>query len=782
MNNIDLRSIAESRLISEKALNNEKLEKLSVDEISLVVHDLQVHQIELEMQNEELLKTQAELDETKARYFDLYDLAPEGYLVVSEEGLILESNLTAAALFGVPRAKMNKQRLSQYIHKEDQAQYYRHRKELFRSLTPQECELRMIRDDGTIFWAHMKATVIMTEGVATCRLIVSDISERMQTELQLKLRTFDLLESQRIAHLGTWKLKLSTNQVVWSEELYKMYGFDPTIPPPPYTEHMKLFTPESWDKLSTSLENTRTTGTPYELELETKRSDGTNGWMWARGEAETDAYGNIVSLWGAAQEITERKEIELALIKSEEKYKSLVMSMDQGLALHEIILDANGTPVDYIFLDINDSYTRLLGVTRDMCIGKRIKEVMPQVEQYWIDIFGKVALTGEPSYYENLLATTGRYYSTYAYSPKKNQFAVLVTDIDDRVRREEEIEYLSYHDQLTGLCNRRFYEEELKRLDTERNLPLTIAMGDINGLKLINDSFGHQVGDEQLKKVAEVLKGCCRADDIIARIGGDEFVIILPKTDTPEAEKLIVRINNFTSKNKVENLDISISFGYETKTKKAQKIEDVFKGAEDHMYRHKLYESASIKNKMIEIIMNTLFEKNPREMLHSKRVSEICEFIAKCLNFGNDDILETKLAGLMHDIGKIGIEEKVLSSTGKLNEEEWKEIKRHSEVGYRILSSSNEFSEIADHVLAHHERWDGAGYPKRLKGEEISIQARIIAIADSFDAMIGERTYKQALSVEEALEEIRRCAGTQFDPEIAKVFVTQYKGSDANIS
>jgi diguanylate cyclase (GGDEF)-like protein/putative nucleotidyltransferase with HDIG domain len=341
---------------------------------------------------------------------------------------------------------------------------------------------------------------------------------------------------------------------------------------------------------------------------------------------------------------------------------------------------------------------------------------------------------------------------------------------------------LSYHDQLTGLYNRRFYEEELKRLDTERNLPLTIAMGDINGLKLINDSFGHQVGDEQLKKVAEVLKGCCRADDIIARIGGDEFVIILPKTDTPEAEKLIVRINNFTSKNKVENLDISISFGYETKTKKAQKIEDVFKGAEDHMYRHKLYESASIKNKMIEIIMNTLFEKNPREMLHSKRVSEICEFIAKCLNFGNDDILETKLAGLMHDIGKIGIEEKVLSSTGKLNEEEWKEIKRHSEVGYRILSSSNEFSEIADHVLAHHERWDGAGYPKRLKGEEISIQARIIAIADSFDVMIGERTYKQALSVEEALEEIRRCAGTQFDPEIAKVFVTQYKGSDANIS
>ena len=583
-----------------------------------------------------------ELDYAKARYFDLYDLAPEGYLVVAENDQILQANLTAANMVGDTRTNLLKQRLFAYIHKDDQDSYYLHRRKLFETLTPKECELRMKKNDGTIFWGHLKATVGVDEGASICRLILSDI--------------------------------------------------------------------------------------------------------------------------------TDRKQMELALVESEEKFKSLVMSMDQGLAMHEIILDVDGKPIDYVFIEIYESYSRLVGLTREMCIGKRVKEVMPLVEQYWIDTFGKVALTGESCYYENYFETTGRYYSTYSYSPKKNQFAVLVSDITERTFREKEINYLNYHDQLTGLYNRRFYEEELERLDTARNLPLTIAMGDLNGLKLVNDSFGHRIGDELLKKVAEIIKRGCRADDIIARVGGDEFVIILPNTDSSEAEKVIARINKFAIGEKVNKIKVSISFGYETKTDKKQKIEDIFKGAEDHMYRHKLYESNSIKSKTIDLIMNTLYEKNHRELLHSKRVSEICEYIAKGMNLSIDDVSQIKLAGLMHDIGKIGIDEKVLNSTGKLDDLEYKEIKRHPEISWRILSSCNEFSEIADFVLGHHERWDGQGYPKGLKAEAISLPARIICIADAYDAMTSVRTYKEILSEREAIEEIKRCAGKQFDPEIAKLF------------
>ncbi len=273
----------------------------------------------------------------------------------------------------------------------------------------------------------------------TSALLISKIVQTKQIEKELRESERDLRKSQEIAHLGSWRVDLETNQVKWTEELYKMYGFDPSLPPPPYFEHKKLFTPESWEMLSRAMERTRKNGIPYELELETVKKDGTNGWMWVRGEAIKEPDGRITGLWGAAQDITERKKIHTALEESEEKFRLLFTAIDQGLAVHKIITDENGKPIDYIFLDINESYTRLLGVTREMSIGKRIREVMPKVEQYWIDIFGKVALTGEPSYYENFLETTGRYYSTYSYCPKKNYFAVLVNDITERKLAEEAI-------------------------------------------------------------------------------------------------------------------------------------------------------------------------------------------------------------------------------------------------------------------------------------------------------------------------------------------------------
>jgi putative nucleotidyltransferase with HDIG domain len=169
--------------------------------------------------------------------------------------------------------------------------------------------------------------------------------------------------------------------------------------------------------------------------------------------------------------------------------------------------------------------------------------------------------------------------------------------------------------------------------------------------------------------------------------------------------------------------------------------------------------------------MNTLYEKNMREMLHSKRVGESCEALAVKMHFDNGDTNKIRLAGLMHDIGKIAIDEGILNKAGKFTKKEFDEIKRHSGIGYRILSSVNEFSDIANFVLEHHERWDGQGYPKGLKGDEISIQGRMICIADAFDAMTSERTYKERLSVMEAIDEIRMCAGIQFDPDITENFI-----------
>jgi diguanylate cyclase (GGDEF)-like protein/putative nucleotidyltransferase with HDIG domain len=359
---------------------------------------------------------------------------------------------------------------------------------------------------------------------------------------------------------------------------------------------------------------------------------------------------------------------------------------------------------------------------------------------------------------------------------KPSKVVGTIQDITEQKKKEEEVSYLSYHDQLTGLYNRRFYEEELGRLDTERNLPLTVIMGDVNGLKLVNDSFGHAVGDKLLVKVADIIKKSCRGDDIIARLGGDEFVIILPNTEGAEAEKMIQRMNKLASEEKIGGLDVSISFGYETKLKEDQNIQDILRNTEDHMYRHKLYEGAGMRSKTIELIMSTLYEKNNREMLHSKRVSQICEVIASNMNFDKDYVNQISIAGLMHDIGKIGIEEGILNKQSKLSDEEKREMQRHSEIGFRILNSVKEFSEIAEYVLEHQEKWDGTGYPRGLQGENISIQARIIAVADAFDAMTTYRTYGNILSEDQAVEEIKKCSGEQFDPEIVKVFVEKVLG------
>jgi len=470
-------------------------------------------------------------------------------------------------------------------------------------------------------------------------------------------------------------------------------------------------------------------------------------------------------------DFTDRHQVEIALKESEERHRLLITQMTQGLAVHEVLFDQSGNPVDFRYLDANASYERLVGLKREDIIGKRALEIAPGMDKSWIRKYGAVAMTGQPIYFEYYDQDVNKYFENVAYSPRFKQFAVIISDVTKRKQAEQQIGYLSYHDYLTGLYNRRFYEEELGRLDIPENLPITLIMADVNGLKLINDSFGHVMGDELLKKAAQLISETVPENSVVARLGGDEFIVIMPQTDIFQAVEVINDLKAKTSNEKIGAFEVSISFGYEIKETEEQDIQEIYKRAEDDMYRHKLYESNSIKNKTIELIMNTLYEKSSREMLHSQRVSEICKAIAVKMKLSNDTVNQIGAAGLMHDIGKMGIDEKILNKEGHLNFEEWQEIQRHPEIGYRILSSSNEFSEMSKYVYQHHEHWDGKGYPQKLKKEEISIQARIIGVADAYDAMTCDRTYRKGLSQKEAVRELSKNAGTQFDPEVTRIFI-----------
>lgn len=470
--------------------------------------------------------------------------------------------------------------------------------------------------------------------------------------------------------------------------------------------------------------------------------------------------------------IIQREQInQLQLTRfAEKRFRSLFEQAQIGICY----LDMNG-----YFINTNDYFNQMFQYTSDELKPLNIRDLNDNTEfnqnyaltqllndQNAIDHTVEKPLKRKDgsSFWANVSVSRIRF-------NQEDIYMSTVIDISERKKAEEMMHYLNYHDQTTGLNNRHYYEMNISKYDREENYPLTLIKIDINGMKLINDAFGYEMGDTLVKKVVGLIKPIVYNSDMFCRFGGSDFIILYTKVQKPYIDIIMAQINHMMTNETIQNIKVSVSSAYAMKNTIDEDLNSVLKKAEMRLSREKLIDTSSMLSRTIEIIMNSLYEKNSREMEHSKRVSYWCEKIAQRMNLDSHIVSKLRIAGLMHDIGKIGIPDSILDKPDRLTEEEFNLIRKHSEVGYRILSAANEFSEIADYILAHHERWDGMGYPKGLKGNDIPIYARIISVADSFDAMTSDRAYRKAMNINQAKQEIIKYSNVQFDPNVVKIFL-----------
>jgi diguanylate cyclase (GGDEF)-like protein/PAS domain S-box-containing protein len=477
-----------------------------------------------------------------------------------------------------------------------------------------------------------------------------------------------------------------------------------------------------------------------------------------------------------AMDISGQKLAEEALINEKELFRVTIDSIFDGV----IATDTRGN-----ITIINGIAESLTGWSSAEVCGRPVDDVFNVIDENTREgsenAVRRVLRTGLPVFGDESTLLISRNGDERAVSesaaPIKDKdgciFGVILVfrDVTEHRRRDNEVKYLSYHDKLTDLYNRAYFEKELERLDKEETFPVSFIIGDLNGLKLTNDVFGHMEGDRLLKKTAEILRGCCRQEDIIARWGGDEFAVILPDAALDTAMDVCNRIKHACSIAEDAPIKLSVALGYAARENAYTSMNLVIKEAEDWMYRHKLVDSKSMRSCIISSLQKTLFERSYETEEHAERLLDISIRIGQALGLSDNEIDELHLLSLLHDIGKIAISDSILLKPGKLTAEEWKEMRKHSEAGYRIAESSQELLHIADYILSHHERWDGSGYPRGLAGGDIPRLARILAVADAYDVMTHTRPYKQALSHKEAVEEIIRCSGSQFDPEVVEVFL-----------
>lgn len=493
-----------------------------------------------------------------------------------------------------------------------------------------------------------------------------------------------------------------------------------------------------------------------------------------------DEKGNLKGYRGSDVDISVRKKIEDVLILSEKKFRLITENISDVIW----VLKPKSNQLTYI----TPSVFSQIGYTPEEAMKTKVEDLIlstsidrfketigegaeyfikhPNEDKIWVFEIQEYRKDGTIIWVESSMR--------FRFDELGEVEVVGVSrNIDHRKQTEKEILYLSYHDQLTGVYNRAFYEEEILRLNTARNLPFTLVVCDINGLKLTNDAFGHMAGDRLIISLAQVFQRICRKDDIIARIGGDEFALLLPRTSEKVAQTIMSRIYDEIALTKPEKIKLSASFGLKTKTTVNEDFSEIFKQAEDRMYHEKVKHHSDIKKGTINLVTSSLFEKYPEEKQHAHNVSTLCRKLGEALGMSTREVADLEMAGFLHDIGKIGLEEGLINPKKYAIFDETPEFRLHAEMGYQIIRSVYTYAHIADYILTHHEWFNGMGYPKGLKGNDIPLQGRIIKLANDFSSQID----REGSDLTKAMKFIQARSAIQYDPALVLVLQKMFENN-----
>jgi len=433
-------------------------------------------------------------------------------------------------------------------------------------------------------------------------------------------------------------------------------------------------------------------------------------------------------------------------------------------------IDINGT-----FLDFNQPEKVDLFVPPEQFLGKNIADIFPlEVAKMALNLIQQSIEKKTVELFEYHLSVNDQIEYFEARFVKCGEFEVLaiVRDITYRKNMEQKLEFLSLHDSLTKVFNRAYFEERVLHIPLPADASAGIIVCDVDGLKLINDTLGHVQGDSLIKITANILKSCISFSDVIARIGGDEFVIIVSNPEMQTMDELSIKI-----KEAIENynrllpqIPLSLSIGWAISFGNKD-MNVLYKEADNNMYQEKMHHHLNTHSMLVNAMIQALEARDFIAEGHADRLAVLVEGFGQKWQLSDPLMSDLKLLAKFHDVGKVGIPDNILFKVGKLTEEESMIMQCHCDIGYRIAKADPKLAPIAEWILKHQEWWNGQGYPLGLSGEDIPLPCRMIAIVDAFDAMTHDRPYRKALTYQEAIGELRRCAGIQFDPVLTNDFI-----------